>query len=151
MIPSKTEIQEKMAEFKQGLKLVNLKIPSEIEAILSASREYLKTSSREELCVDSVRLAQYSLYLKSELNRLKSNVSWCNANINSIVGREIPNTHGYGVKEKSLVIVRSDPVARDLEGIKTLCETQMVSLEDLDRKIDFMSSCMKNLAFERRN
>jgi len=150
MIPTKAEIQEKMAEFKRGLKLVNLQIPSEIESILSHGREYLKKTPREDLCVDSVRLAQYSLYLRSEMNRLKSNVYWCEANINSIIGRETNNTEGYGLKEKSLVIIRNDPVARDLEGIKTLCETQLISLEDLDRKVDFISSCMKNLSFERR-
>jgi len=150
MIPTKAEIQEKMSEFKTGLKLINLSIPSEVETLLSASRDYLKNMSSEELCIDSIRLAQYSLYLKSEINRLKSNITWCNANINSILGRELENTNGYGFTEKSLIIIRSDPVARDLEGIKSLCETQFVAIEDLDRKVDFLSSCVKNLAFERR-
>lgn len=151
MIPTKAEIQERMAEFKSGLKLVNLSAPSEIESILSSSRDYLKNTCSEDLCVDSIRLAQYSLYLKSEINRLKSNISWCDANINSIIGRELQNTHGYGVKEKSLIIIRNDPVANDLGGIKSLCEVQLISVEDLDRKVDFLSSCIKNLAFERRS
>jgi hypothetical protein len=150
MLPTKAEIQQKMSEFRGELKISALKIPSEIEEILSASREKLKNSPREDLCIDAIRLSQYGLYLKSESNRLKSNMSWCNANINSIVGRETLNTEGYGLKEKSLVIIRNDPVARDLEGIRSLCEVQILAIDDLDRKVDFMSSCIKNLAFERR-
>ena len=150
MLPTKSEIQQKMAEFRGGLKISSLKIPSEIEGILSASRDKLKNSPREDLCIDAIRLSQYTIYLKSELNRLKSNMSWCNANINSIIGRETLNTEGYGLKEKSLVITRNDPVAKELEGIRTLCETQILAIDDLDRKVDFMASCIKNLAFERR-
>ena len=151
MIPSKDDIQKKMNDFRGNLKLLNLSVPNEIERLLNADRSYLKSTPREELCIDSIKLAQYSLYLKSEANRLKSNISWCEANINSIIGREVQNVDAYGVKEKSLIITRNDPVARDLEGIRTLCQTQLHSIDELDRKVDFLSSCFKNLAFERRS
>jgi len=151
MSVDKKEIQEKMAEFRSKVKLLNLKIPDEIETILSLDRSYLSSAPRENLCVDSVRLSQYALYIKSESNRLKANISWCQANIDSIIGREINNTEGYGIKEKSLIIVRNDPVARELESIKSVCETQLNSIDDIDRKIEFMANTLKNLSFERRS
>jgi hypothetical protein len=143
----KAEIRQKMEGFRDALKISSLQIPSEVETLLSMSRDYMKNSSKEEVAIDAIRLAQYGLYIKSEINRLKSNISWCNANINSILGRELPNTNGYGLAEKSLIIKRNDPVAKELEKTKTLCETQLSSIEDLDRKIDFLSSCVKNLGF----
>tara|TARA_Y100000296_G_scaffold49447_1_gene56662 strand:- start:28 stop:495 length:468 start_codon:yes stop_codon:yes gene_type:complete len=143
----KNDIRKKMIDFKDALKLSSLQIPSEVESLLSMGRDYMKGANKEQLSIDAIRLAQYGLYIKSEINRLKSNISWCNANINSIIGRELPNTNGYGLAEKSLIIKRNDPVAKELESTKSLCETQLSSIEDVDRKIDFLSSCVKNLAF----
>jgi hypothetical protein len=102
------------------------------------------------LAIDAIRLAQYGLYIKTEANRLRANISWCDANINSIIGRELPNTEGYGLAEKSLVIKRNDIHAKELDSVKSFCEVQLKSIEDIDRKIEFMSSCLKNLAFEKR-
>jgi len=102
------------------------------------------------LAIDCIRLSQYGLYIKTEANRLKANISWCDANINSIVGRELPNTNGYGIAEKSLIIKRNDSIAKELESIKTLCEVQLRTIEDIDKKIEFMASSIKNLCFEKR-
>lgn len=138
-----------MASFKANMRLLNLKVPDEVESVLHRDRSYMSGASAEDLYIDSARLSQYSLYVKNEFNRLKANISWCDANINSILGRELQNTEGYGIKEKSLIIIRNDPVAKELQSIKDTCETQLMSIEDIDRKIEFMSSSLKNLAFEK--
>ena len=117
---------------------------------VSQSRYKMRSASREDLAIDSIRLSQYGLYIKTESNRLKSNIAWCDANINSIIGRELPNTDGYGIAEKSLIIKRNDPVAKELESIKSLCEVQLRTIEDVDKKIEFMASSIKNLCFEKR-
>jgi hypothetical protein len=146
----KKEIQQKMAEFRDKFKLSSIMVPPEVDKLLSLSREYLKSAPRDELAIDAIRLAQYGLYIKTEANRLRANISWCDANINSIIGRELPNTEGYGLAEKSLIIKRNDIHAKELDSVKSFCEVQLKSIEDIDRKIEFMSSCLKNLAFEKR-
>lgn len=146
----KQKIQRKMAEFRDKFKLSSVIVPPEIDKLLSLSREYLKSAARDELSIDAIRLSQYGLYIKTEANRLRANISWCDANINSIIGRELKNTEGYGLAEKSLVIKRNDIHAKELESVRSLCEVQLKSIEDIDRKIEFMASCLKNLAFEKR-
>ena len=114
-------------------------------------REYFKASSKEDLCFDAIKLSQFSLFIKNEANRLKANIAWSEANINSILGRELSNTQGYGFIEKSLIIKRNDATARELDSITTTCDVQLKSIEDTDKKIEFMASCIKNLAFDRRS
>jgi hypothetical protein len=146
----RSEIQKKMAEFRDHFKFAAIMVPPEVDRLLGMTRDYLKSANREDLAIDCIRLSQYGLYIKTEANRLRSNISWCDANINSIGGRELPNTNGYGIAEKSLVIKRNDPVAKQLESIKTLCEVQLKTIEDIDKKIEFMASSIKNLCFEKR-
>lgn len=148
---NKQDIQEKMAGFREKFKLSSIVAPPEIEKILTASREYFKASSKEDLCYDAIKLSQFSLFIRNEANRLRANIAWCDANINSILGRELSNTQGYGFIEKSLIIKRNDITARELDGIKTTCDVQLKSIEDTDKKIEFMASCIKNLVFDRRN
>lgn len=146
----RSEIQKKMAEFRDRFKFAAVMVPPEVDRLLGMTRDYLKSANREDLAIDCIRLSQYGLYIKTEANRLKANISWCDANINSIVGRELPNTNGYGIAEKSLIIKRNDSIAKELESIKTLCEVQLRTIEDIDKKIEFMASSIKNLCFEKR-
>jgi hypothetical protein len=81
---------------------------------------------------------------------MKSARDWCEANIDSIIGREISNTNGYGLGEKSLIIKRNDPVAKELESAKIQFASKVTMLEDIDRKIEFLANSMKSLAIEKR-
>jgi hypothetical protein len=148
MIDKETMAKE-MAEFRKKINFVDLKAPEEIELLLSMTRDEMKLKSKQELSIDSARIAQYALYMSIQSNRLKSNLAWCNSNLDSIIGRELNNVQGYGLKEKSLIIIRNDPVATEVFRLKTLYETQYASIEDLDRKIEYYSTTLKNLTFSK--
>ncbi len=140
---------KQMEEFKAKIGLVAMKPPEEIELLLSMTRDEMKLKDKQELSIDASRIAQYALFLAMQSNRLKSNITWCNANLDSIIGRELNNTQGYGLKEKTLVIIRNDSVAQEMSSIKTLCETQLATILDLDRKIEYYSTTLKNLTFTK--
>lgn len=146
---SKDDMMKQMEEFKTKIKMVNMKPPEEIELLLSMTRDEMKIKDKQELSIDAARIAQYALFLAMQSNRLKSNIGWCNANLDSIIGRELNNVTGYGLKEKTLVITRSDPIAQEMTNIKTLCETQLATILDLDRKIEYYSTTIKNLTFTK--
>jgi hypothetical protein len=52
--------------------------------------------------------------------------------------------------EKSLIIKRNDPVAKELESAKIQFASKVTMLEDIDRKIEFLANSMKSLAIEKR-
>jgi len=146
---AKSKILEKINEL-QSSEIVSIKEPSEIVEILNLDRMALKGLSSEDLLINSIKLSQYAIYIKSKINKIKAIVSWCDANINSIIGRELQNTNGYGLSEKSLIIKRNDSVAKELESIKVNLLISSIQIEDIDRKIEFMSNAIKSLATERR-
>ena len=146
---SKEEIQQEIEKFKKEINLPEIRIPEEISVILNFSRQELKIRNKEDLAIDIIRLAQYSIYLKLQLNRYRAVTNWCDANINSIVGRELQNTNGYGYIEKSTIIKRNDKDANNLVNIKVFAETKIHTLEDVDRKLEFMAQSMKGLIFQK--
>lgn len=147
--PVKGKILEKINQM-QGSVSLNFTVPEEIDSIINLNRAQLKSISGEELSINCIRLAQYALFVKTEINKMKSARDWCEANIDSIVGRELNNTNGYGLGEKSLIIKRNDPVARELEATKIQFSSKLTILEDIDRKIEFLANSMKSLAIEKR-
>lgn len=145
----KLKIAERINEIQGNVKL-NFTVPEEIDSIINLTRSQLKSMGGEELSINCIRLSQYALFIKTEINKIKSAESWCEANLDSIVGREIPNTNGYGLAEKSLVIKRSDPVAKELEQARLQFTSRKLLLDDIDRKIEFLANSMKSLAIEKR-
>jgi|694.fasta_scaffold38267_4 hypothetical protein len=145
----KNKILEKINQM-QGTVSLNFTVPEEIDTIINLSRQQLKSIGGEELSINCIRLAQYALFIKTEINKMKSARDWCEANIDSIIGREISNTNGYGLGEKSLIIKRNDPVAKELESAKIQFASKVTMLEDIDRKIEFLANSMKSLAIEKR-
>jgi hypothetical protein len=146
---TKEEIAEAVASFKDDIELPEISIPYEINDILSYTRQQLKSKTKEDLAIAGVQLSQYGMYIKIQMNRLKSTILWCNANIDSIVGRELPATQGYGIKEKSLIIVRNDKDANQLMRLRVFAETKLQSVEDLDKKLEFMAQSIKTLTFNK--
>ena len=145
----KSKILDKINQL-QGTVKMDFTVPEEIDNIINLSRGELKDSSGEDLSINCVRLAQYALFIKTEINKMKSARDWCEANINSIIGREANNTNGYGIGEKSLIIKRNDPVAKELEATRIHFSSKVSLLEDIDRKIEFLANSMKSLAIEKR-
>jgi len=145
----RNKIVEKINEMQGSVKL-NFTVPEEIDNIINLSRGELKSMVGEELSINCIRLAQYALFVKTEINKMKSARDWCEANIESIVGRELSNTNGYGLGEKSLIIKRNDPIAKELEGVRLQFSSKLTMLEDIDRKIEFLANSMKSLAIEKR-
>lgn len=145
----KNKIVDKINQM-QGSVSLNFTVPEEIDSIINLTRAQLKSMGGEELSINCIRLSQYALFIKTEVNKMKSARDWCEANIESIVGREVSNTNGYGIGEKSLIIKRNDPVARELESARTQFAYKLTMLEDIDRKIEFLANSMKSLAIEKR-
>lgn len=146
---AKTKLMEKINEL-QSTEVLSIKEPEEISEILNLNKSQLKSLSAEDLLINAIKLSQYAIYVKAKINKIKSIVSWCDANINSIIGRELQNTNGYGLNEKSLIIKRNDNVAKELENVKVNLMVSATQIEDIDRKVEFMSNAIKALASEKR-
>jgi len=141
-------IKQDLAIFKNKINFPDIKVPDDIQNIINCTRQQLKTLDKEELCIYQIKLSQYSLYIKIQMNQLKANVDWCEANINSIIGREIKNCEGlYGFKEKEVYLKRNDQHAKALEEERLSNKAKITIIEDLDKKIEFLSNSMKNLLF----
>jgi DNA repair exonuclease SbcCD nuclease subunit len=149
-ILSKESIEKSIRELKVDLKIDSLEIPSEIDALLKISRRELKTKDVEELSIDYVRLTQYAIYVRQQMNKINSVIAWCESNIESIVGREANNTQGYGIAEKRMIICRNDIHAKKFFEVSSLYKAKKESISELDSNIHAMSQAIKNLTFVRR-
>lgn len=144
---SNNKIQDEVKNFKDALLISSLKIPEQIEELLNMSRADMLAKDKQTLLIDAAILARYAMNLRSEVGKLRARISWCQANIDSIIGREIPNVTGYGYNEKAKQIIRNDTTARKLDQSRMLYQSQLDSIEELDRKVEFFANCIKNIAF----
>ncbi len=135
-----------MKKFRENIVFPDIKAPEEIVLLLSMTREEMKNKDKEELSIDTARISQYALHLKIQTNKLEAILSWCDSNINSILGKELPNFQGW-YQEKMLIVKASNQHIKELEVIRTSTQAQLNSIKDLDKKIEFYASTIKNLLF----
>ena len=147
MIPGIDEVASKLQEFYKEVTFPSITAPKEIQELLNVSREDIRNKDKEELSIDAVVLSQYAMYITIQMNKLRAKLSWCDFQIDSIIGRELSNTSGYGFQEKSLIIKRNDEVARSVEQVRSLLLIKLATLKDLDEKIKDISKAILSLQY----
>lgn len=146
---TKEEIEKHIEKFRSTVHVPEIVVPANIENILNQTRQQLSAKSREDIGYDMFELSQYAFYITMAYNKLKTTLAWCEGNLRSIIGRELDNTSGYGYNEKSLKIIRNDPNASKIDQIKILTEVKINSIENIERRIEFMSQSLRNILFSK--
>lgn len=141
------ELKKQLDEFVSKMHLPTIECPKEIDVVIGITKNDIMNLSREKLAEYGIVLAQYSLYIQRQRNIINGKIAWCDAQINSIFGRELSNVQGYGFQEKSLKILRSDINASRLNEAKTLLNIKAIQIEDIDKKIDYLSKSINNLSY----
>lgn len=147
---NKQELEQTLSDFKIDIKLIKISVPEEVNLILNLTRKDLFNRSSEELAVDAIQLAQYSASIHNEKNKCEAVKVWAEANLKSIIGRELENYTGYGYQEKSVKISRNDEQAHAFFKLIATMESKIASIAEIDKKIDFIVSSIKNLCFVKK-
>jgi len=89
---------------------------SEIETILSFTREMLREQSSVDLSEDAVLLAQYALFLQQKHNECQTFLKWSNQVANRLLGDDRPLLSQW-VRRAELRVERIAYLARRIELI----------------------------------
>lgn len=145
------EAKQNIEIFKSEIYFPSIKVNASIHDLIKdcESVNTLRGLSSEELLNMAVVLANYSLFLLTEENRLKSFRNWCESNIKYIVGQNLQNAPGYGFTEKDIYIRANDTIAQELDSQKLLIEAKLDIIHFLSQKIQNLSEILKNLAYEK--
>ncbi len=114
----KDETAKYKEELNQWCKAIGLSQyqPSntEVETILSFTRELLREQSSVDLSEDAFILAQYALFLQQKMNEAKTFIRWSGPAMNRLFGDDRPKLTQW-VRQAELRIERVEYLTRRIE------------------------------------
>lgn len=135
---------------KTEMKLPTIKPSNDIQSIIdNITNGKMNGISAYDLYGYASKLSVYSLYIKGEINSLKSKLDWLEGNIKNIVGKNIRNVEGYGYNEKESFIRANDEIASELDAQSLATKAKINILWGIDEKIHYLSNIIQNVAKER--
>lgn len=146
------ELETILNDYSTALGTVGLKRDSNIEEILSASHDEIKSQDAETVGIWSFRLAQYAGFLQKEVNRQSAKNKWADHNIKAIVAKHHNN---YGDKFTKYEYKRDMVIADNAyaQGLNRLYLQTMLRIEELNflaSRVHTMSNILQDISKSKR-
>lgn len=151
MTSKSAELAEVVTLFKAEIRYPDIKPSADVQRFLEQSSDlnFLKGLNSLELTEYAVVLANYSIFITTQENRLKTYINYLESQIKTIVGKNVSNAAGYGFAEKDCYIRANETHAIALEEMKIKEEVKLGHLYFLSQKLQFLAECLKNYAYEK--
>jgi hypothetical protein len=150
--------EEKLAEFLQAVDdwtkskyLVEVKRPEEIDQILNASSEEIKSWNHDACNVAAFKLYAYAEYIETQKVKEKNILEWSESSIWFIISGVMDQYGGQYAKwqQKYFDACRENPTASQILKIKNHAEARVRTLEGKHSRIIKMAEILSNLARRR--
>lgn len=150
--------QEKLDTFLKAIDdwtkskyLVEVKPPTEIEAILNAPSLEMKRWTCEECNIAAFRLYAYAEYVETQKVKEKNILEWSDASIWFIISGVMDQYGGQYAKwqQKYYDACRENPMASEILKIKGNAEARVRTLEGKHNRIMKMAEILTNMARRR--
>ncbi len=150
--------EEKLEEFVTAIEswtkskyLVEVKPPEEIESILNASSDEIKSWNGETCNISAFKLYAYAEYIETQKAKEKNILEWSESSIWFIISGVMSQYGGQYSKwqEKYYGAVRENPLASEILKIKNHAESRVRTLEGKHARIMKMAEILTNLARRR--
>ena len=150
-----TSGQAKLEEFLTAIEswtqskyLASVKPPEEIEDILNASSDDMKSWNSETCNIYSFKLYAYAEYIETQKVKEKNILEWSESAIWFIISGVLSNYGGQYAKwqEKYYGAIRENPFASEILKVKNHAEARVRILEGKHSRIMKMAEILSNLA-----
>jgi hypothetical protein len=147
--------EKKLAEFLQAIEnwtkskyLVPVKAPEDIEDIINADAEDIKSWSSDTCNINAFKLYAYAEYIETQKAKEKNILEWSESSIWFIISEVI---NQYGDKwakwqQKYYGACKENPLASEILKIKGYAEAKVNTLEGKHSRIMKMAEILTNLA-----
>ncbi len=146
------ELDKLLNDYSKSLGLVAISKDKNIEEILSASHDELKTMDSETLGIWSFRLARYTAFIQKEINRHTAKQKWADHNIKVIVGKNHANYGDKFVKyeHKREMVIGDNAYAQVLNKLLLQSTLHVEELNFLSTRIHTMSNILQDISKSKR-
>lgn len=143
-------------EYQKQNGLSHILYNSEIEGVLSLTREELSNLTAEQCGESQFLLAQYSAYLQKNYNRHNAKLKWAERELSNLVAKEC---HNYGddnfmnnAKFQLILgkVIYGNEAAKVLNQIVNHASACVNELNDMSTKISFISKALGDLQQSKR-
>lgn len=150
-----TSGQEKLEKFLQAVDdwtkskyLVEVKSPEDIELILNASSEDIKSWNHETCSIAAFKLYAYAEYVETQKVKEKNILEWSDASIWFIISGVLDQYGGQYAKwqQKYYDACRENPTAGEILKVKGHAEARVRTLEGKHSRIIKMAEILTNIA-----
>lgn len=151
-LSAKDRIDQRSEKLEEYLQKKGLPKPEtrSVDHYLSMSRSELSRHSPEDLGEIAYEIDCYAYYLQDLINQHESKKSFCQYQIEAIVGGNLSNYNVYGQKEKWLAAINDNDHARAFwENLNTQ-ELVIQRLAWLRKGLEQISNTLTNLQMTKR-
>tara|TARA_R100000152_G_C6781991_1_gene217870 strand:- start:2372 stop:2842 length:471 start_codon:yes stop_codon:yes gene_type:complete len=147
--------EQKLAEFLQAVEgwtkskyLAPVNPPEDIELVLNASADDIKSWNSETCNINAFKLYAYAEYIETENTKEKNILEWSESSIWFIISGVLNQYGGQYSKwqEKYYGAVRENPLASEILKIKNHAEARVRTLEGKHNRIIKMAETLSNIA-----
>jgi hypothetical protein len=150
-----TNGEQKLEEFLQAIEdwakskyLAPVKAPEDIEGILNADTEDMKSWSSDICNINAFKLYAYAEYIETQKIKEKNILEWSESSIWFIISGVMSQYCNQYAKwqEKYYGAVRENPLASEILKIKNHAEARVRTLDGKHNRIMKMAEILTNLA-----
>lgn len=141
-----TGVQEKLDIFESS---VLPKIQKSLgQEYLDMDIELLKKKEPDELAEIVVVIRRYSLFIRQELNKLRSARTWCLSKIDDIAGEQLQHiSNTFGWNERMLIAKTQHPVCKVIQSKLREFNCKIDRLTDVCDEINLIANSINDLRF----
>lgn len=157
---NQSKLEKRIAEVDNNLELYlnslgvseNKKIKiDEIKEYLEMDRHELKKLSETDCLEIAYRLAQLSLEIQREHNRLTAKSKWAESQIKKLIADKVGGFKGYSYEERFHAAVKENDVASKLNVMVIDFNLKANSITFIANEIKNLANILQNLQREKRN
>lgn len=146
------EVDKVLDDYARALGTIGLTKDKDIENILSASHDEIKSQDSETIGIWSFRLARYSGFLQKEINRQMAKNKWADHNIKIVVAKYQAN---YGDKYtkyeyKRDMVIDDNAYAKELNKLFKETMLRVEELNFISTRVNTMSNILLDISKSKR-
>lgn len=143
--------QDMLDEFEDIHQLNRIKVPTEIDSVLSLTYAQLEKLQHEQCAEYGFLLAQYAYYIQRVYNKESATLKWLKEQIDDIVSKQWFNYDGWIKYEtRAKLIAKENAVLSQLIKQHAYAEQKLERLSFLGSRIDKMADTIENLGKAKR-
>lgn len=147
------KIQKLVNQYLNKVGIGNITSKNEVEKFLNITQNEIRHMSDQDCGEAAIILNQEATYLQLEINKMQSDINWCNEYINFLIAHYIESCGGKFLpyEYRRTIAIKQNDIAKQLQEIVNNVKIRLDSvlyipnyLQELSKSFEYLQNTKKN-------